>query len=103
MNELVNQKENKVEIVAEEQQRKEIKFIGKQIRRRGLTLWELNLKEKTLEPATFKKENVAVKSLKPTEASSVKHLKVDAKEDCIYFQALNRKNAIAKVKRRFGV
>jgi hypothetical protein len=93
-------KEDQIHVIAEQQQEKQVRLIGQQGRRPGLILWELNLKQQTLNPAQFKKDNVEINSLKPTEVSATKHLIVDIKPDCMYFQALNRKSAMKKLNKR---
>jgi hypothetical protein len=90
-------KENQVEIVEEQQLRKEIKLIGQQRKIRGLTLWEFNTKEKTLQPAKFKKQDFAITTLSTSPEALKISNKVDVQEHCIYFQALNRKNALKKL------
>lgn len=95
-------KEEPIEIVEEQQQKKEIKFIGSQRQVPGLTLWEFNWGTRQLKPASFKKEDVAITSLKPTKASAVKHSKVITQENCWYFQALNRSSAGKKVRKAFN-
>jgi hypothetical protein len=91
--------ETKVEITAEKEQRKEIKLIGQQRKIPGLILWEFNTKTNELQPAQYKKEDVEIKSLDPTPEALTKRNKVVVNEHCIYFQALNRKNAIKKLSR----
>lgn len=64
---------------------------------KGHILWEFNLKTKELKPASFRKTDVLVKSLIPAESSAQHNYKVVVNENCIYFQALNRKNALKKL------
>lgn len=98
MKELTDEfRDNKVEIVAEKEQRKEIKLIGNQRKIRGLTLWEYNEKTNELKPATFKKEDVVLISLAKTPEALQKRSNVIVKEGCIYFQALNKNNARKKL------
>lgn len=89
--------DSKVEIVEEQQQRKEIKLIGRQRRVRGLTLWEFNHKEKTLQPAKFHKQDFAITALSTSPEALKISNKVVVNENCVYVQALNRKNAIKKL------
>jgi hypothetical protein len=92
MKELIQDfKETKVEITTEQEQKKEIKLIGQQRKIPGLILWEFNYKTKELQPAQFKKEDVVIKSLQPTPEALTKRSNVIVKENCYYFQALNRK------------
>jgi hypothetical protein len=97
MKELENHKENKIEIVAEQEQRKEIKLIGQQRKVRGLILWEYNTKTLELREAQFKSENVSISSLQVSPELVQRHSRVVVNENCIYIQALNRENAGKKV------
>jgi hypothetical protein len=90
-------KDNEVEIVIEQQQRKEVKLIAQHRKIPGLTVWEFNVKTLELIPATFKNEDVTIRSFKKSH-DIIKHNKVDIKPDCIYFQALNEKSARRKLK-----
>jgi hypothetical protein len=92
-------KEDKIEIQAEQQQRKEIKLIGSQRKIGGLTLWEFNFKDKTLSPAEYSKVNYELKSLSSVDQDMIVKHRVITKEHCQYFQALNRKNALKKIKK----
>lgn len=91
--------ENEVEIVEEQQQRKEFKLIGQQRKIRGLILWEFDLKSKELSRAKFKKQDVSLKSLSTAKEALNISNKVEVREHCIYFQALNEQNAKRKLKR----
>lgn len=93
-------KDSEVEITVEKQQQKEIKLIGRQRKIRGLKLWEYNERTNELKEAVYKKQDVQITSLTPS--SSALHLsnKVQVNEGCIYFQALNLKNAKRKLNQR---
>lgn len=91
--------ESEVEIVAEKQQQKEIKLIGRQRKIRGHILWEFNQKTKQLQPARYRKQDFQIASLEPSKSALAISNKVEVKEHCIYFQALNRKNAEKKLGR----
>lgn len=99
---LDNYKEDKIEIQSEQQQKKEIKLIGNQRKIPGLTLFEYDTVSKTLSKAEYKKVDFHLKSLsiKPEEMQ-LNH-KVIVKENCLYVQALNEKNALKKVKKMLG-
>lgn len=100
MRELINEfKETEVEIVAEKQQRKEIKLLGSQRKIPGLTLWEYNPTSKELNLAQFKKEDLRLKTLSTAPAALSNHHKVEVKSDCIYFQALNKTSAQRKIQK----
>lgn len=88
------EKINPIEIREEEQQRKELKFIGSQRSIKGLTLYEFNLVSKQIKEAEFKKEDLILKSLNDKVSLSKK---VHVKENCVYIQALNKSNAIRKI------
>lgn len=90
-------KESKVDITAEKQQKKEIKLIGQQRKIPGLSLWEYNEETKELKPAQFKKQDFEITSLSQSPESFNISNKVVVNEHCIYFQALNRKNAERKL------
>jgi hypothetical protein len=86
------------EVRTEQDQKKEIKFIGSQLKKPGLKLWEFNLKTHKLNKAVFKKhETIEIKSLSISAESMQKHSKVIINEHCIYFQALNEKSARKKI------
>jgi 16S rRNA C1402 (ribose-2'-O) methylase RsmI len=89
--------ETEVEIVAEKQQQKVIKLIDQQRKIRGLILWQYNQETHELTPAKFKKQDFQITSLVPSSAAMAISNKVQVNENCIYFQALNRKNAIKKL------
>jgi hypothetical protein len=99
MKEIQDFNQDKIEVQIEQQQKKEIKLIGKQRKIPGLTLWEYNTKTFDLDKAKYSKVDLHLKSLsnKPQELES-RH-KVIANEGCLYFQALNLKNAERKVKK----
>ena len=96
MKELEDIKADRIEIVAEQQQKKEIKLIDSQRKIRGLILWEFNYKTRELIPAKFQPLSVMISGgsarIETTEVS-----KVMVNENCIYLQALNRKNAIKQL------
>jgi hypothetical protein len=91
--------ESEVEIVAEQQQRKEIKLIGRQRKIRGHILWEFNQKTKELKQASYKKQDFNITSLTPSPSAVSISNKVQINENCLYFQALNRANAIKKLEK----
>lgn len=88
----------KTEIQAEQEKKKEVILIGKQRRIPTLTLWEYNTKNHTITPATFSKQDVVLESINElTSINSKISLRVDTREDCVYVQALNIKNAVKKL------
>lgn len=98
MKELEEFKEKPIEIVAEQQQKKEIKHIGQQRKVRGHILWEFNEKTRELKRAQFKKTNVFISAINMSPESITETHKVVVNENCVYFQALNKKNAKKKLK-----
>lgn len=90
---------NKVEIVEEQQQKKEIKLIGQQRKIPGLILWEYNENTGLVDRAKFNKTNVFISSLSQSVESITHTHKVVVNENCVYIQALNLKNAIKQLKR----
>lgn len=99
MKELEDFKANQigVEIKAEAEQKKEIKLIGQQRKVPGLTLWEYNENTKELTKAKFQKVNVMIHGLGMSPESITNTHKVIVNENCVYFQALNRANALRKI------
>lgn len=85
--------DSEVEIVAEKQQQKVIKLIDRQRRIRGHTLWEYNTETKELNQAKFKKQDFQITSLAVRPDALAISNKVQVNDKCLYFQALNRKNA----------
>jgi hypothetical protein len=91
-------KETEIVILSEQQQRKEIKLIGRQNKIPGLTLWEFNESTKMLNPASFKPESVFISSCDGVH-DTTRTYSVITNPQCIYFQALNKKNAERKLRR----
>jgi hypothetical protein len=89
--------ETEVEIVAEKQQQKVIKLIDRQRKIRGHVLWEYNQKTYVLIQAKFKKQDFHITSIVPSPSATTVSNKVQVNDNCLYFQALNRKNAIKKL------
>lgn len=89
-----------IEIVQEQQQKKELKLVGSERKIRGHILFEFNEKSRRLDVARFKAQTFTITSLDPTSSDYLKiNQKVDVQDNCIYIQALNRKNAIKQLKR----
>ena len=82
-------KNEKIEIVIQKEVKKELKLIGSQRKISGLTLWQFNENTKELTKARFKESSYVI-------GGGIK-LSVITEENCIYFQALNRKNALKKI------
>jgi len=83
----------RVEQVAKKQ--KEYKLVGQRRKVPGHTLFEYNYKTKEIRKAMIKHEVIFdAKSGKPIHKN-----KAEVHEDCLYVQALNKDNAIKKLKR----
>lgn len=89
--------DGEVEIVAEKQQQKVIKLIDRKRKIRGHILWEYNQETHELKPAIYKKQDFQIASLEPSASALSISNKVQVNDKCIYFQSLNRKNAIKKL------
>ena len=95
-----DKKLDQVELVSEQQKKKEYKLVGSQRKIPGLILWEYNEKTKVLDRAKYKEDMLVLNTLDPEKLTgqTIKH-KVDIRENCIYFQALNKKNAEKRLKK----
>jgi hypothetical protein len=103
MKELENQpqKKDSIEIIAQAEVKKEIKLIGSQRVIPGLTLWQFNLISGVLTKALFKSEDLVLDFTKHNPAKDLaKRKKVIIEENCVYFQALNTKNALKVLRRK---
>lgn len=61
----------------------------------GLILWEYNEVTKQLDEAKFEYQTVEIAN--NSHQTNVLHKVIQQKKNCIYFQALNKRNAIRKV------
>ena len=86
------QQSDQVEIHNQQEKKKELRLLGSQRKIAGLTLWQFNIKTEELTKAKFKESRYLV--------GGGTKLKVVIEKDCIYFQSLNRKNAIKKLTKR---
>lgn len=102
MKEIQNNNQDKIEIVAEAEQRKEIKLLGQRRKIPGLTLFEYNVKTKELKKAEFKKEVHELKALTASNKDYQVRHKIAMNEDCIYLQCLNEKSAVKKINKVLG-
>lgn len=109
---------DKIVIVGQKEIEKKKELIGTRKVIKGHTIFEINLKERTIEPAQFEETAVAYPTGKPTSKGlgimqrkdGSKKMVLDAlpsikrtiikKPDCIYISALNRKNVIKKLVKR---
>jgi len=77
---------------------KKTKLLGQMVSQRGLTLFEYNTESKSLEEAKFKTTILEGGHFK-NKSKNIIHKILEQKQGCIYFQALNRKNALKKLDR----
>lgn len=99
MRELEEFRELPIEIVAEQQQKKEIKHIGQQRKVPGHILWEFNEKTREIKRAVYKKTNVFISSVNMSPESITETHNVVVNENCAYVQAMNLENARKHFKR----
>lgn len=96
---------NKVEtpesdkVVISQDIKKTITFLGSQRKIKGLTMFEFNPIELTLEPAKYRETKVEVGTGK-NPVNTLRH-KLIYKENCIYLQALNKRTAYKKIAKRY--
>lgn len=83
-------------IQAEAKKKQEFKYIGSQRRIKGLTLFSYNTVTKELKPASIKSD-VSI----GLDGSVVYSNKAQIEKDCVYFQALNIKNARKKIQKEY--
>lgn len=99
----INQKSpDKIENVKQVSIEKKTVFLGTLKLKKGHKMFEVNMKLKTIEPATF--DNPP--AIKFTDAQiGVKSAKkkITINQDCVYITSLNKKNIIKILKRDFGV
>ena len=75
-------------------------FVGSLKPKKGHTLFEINIKEKTIEIAEFD-ETPTINYLDAMQGKYLaKRNKVTKKENCIYISALNKKNALKILNRK---
>lgn len=100
MKELLKEHEqNKVdkEIVASIQKKKEHKLINQQRIVKGHILWKYNTLTKELsKDVKYKKTDLVITDINNVDCDAI-NIKVELEKDCIYFQALNYKNALKKL------
>lgn len=86
-------------IVAPRPQKQKYRFLGTMIRRPGLTLFEYDSKTKTVQVAEVNTQQFYPYNAKRNKFSVSSTSRVQARDGCMYFQALNLKNAIRKVRK----
>lgn len=95
MKELEQKTKEDIEIIQQQQIKKQLKHIGSIQPHSGHTCFEYNTKTGELIPAKFKEEAVNFEDAAKGIVSMKR--KIIIKEDCIYVTALNKKNAIKKL------
>lgn len=103
MKELSKKTKEETVIVKQAEINKGLKFMGSQRIQKGHTMWQYNLDTGELSVAKMEAEAVMMPERSGfmgirIPAGIVTKTKVVAKENCQYFPALNRKNAIKKLK-----
>lgn len=87
------------EIVAEQEKKKEVILRGRERVVPGLTLWHYDYQTGLLKKANFDKQDLVINTLQlKNNWENPIHKKVTAGENSFHLQALNRKNAIRKLK-----
>jgi hypothetical protein len=83
---------NSERLEMKKQQEKELTLVGTERKQKGLTLFEYDKATCKIEPAEYETTDVFVLGM---EAQS----KVNVRPNCIYIQAMNKKNALKKVRK----
>lgn len=91
------EEKDKTELIQQKQIEKQQVLIGSILPKRGHTLFECNLYENTVNAAKI--ENTA--NVVFIDGKPVVKKKVIKNKGCVYVSALNKKNAIKKVKKLF--
>jgi len=108
MKELQPKINDKIEIVKQQQKKQTLVLQNKIRPKRNHLMWEYNFKDKTLELAKYEPHRTDLywfeavqmhqhkisKKIDLNNADTITKEKVIKKENCIYFMALNRENAI---------
>lgn len=102
MKELEVKRKDKVEQVKQQVQEIQTVFDYKITPQKNHTLFEVNLKLKTIEIAEFD-ELPAIKFEEAMKGNIIAQKKVTKKENCIYISALNKKNVLKILKRNFNI
>lgn len=102
MKEIHQKTPDKIENVKQVSIEKKTVFLGTLKPKKGHKMFEVNMKLKTIEPATFDDPPL----LKFTDAQigvKTAKKKITINQDCVYITALNKKNVVKILKRDFGV
>lgn len=85
---------DKIEIVNQEQENYQLNNLGSLLLKNGMKIFEINIKEKTIEDAQYDDEVYKV-------FEKTTNRKIIVKENCVYITAINKKNAVRKFKQQF--
>lgn len=99
---ILNEKKDKIEIQAEEQQKKEIKLLGSKRKIPGLKLWEINLKDYTYKVADFAKRDVELNFGLNSDGTKKLRERVIIKDNCVYIQKLREKSLLEFLKKNYN-
>lgn len=102
MKETEIQSQDKIEIVKQTSIEKQTVLLGSLKPKKGHTMFEINLKLKTITEAVFDSP-ATLKFGEAVKGNVSSKLKITVKPDCIYISALNKKNALKVLKRNFGI
>jgi hypothetical protein len=88
-------------VIVNQAQHKQHKIIGNLMPKRGMTVFEFNPETREIVPAKYKDEYVTWQTVKCIDGVNrfmpIHHKPLNTKENHIYFQALNKKNAEKKI------
>lgn len=89
---LPNNNEN-IELSVQMQQEKKLKYMGNQVLRKGHKCFEINTETMEVNEASYMKKDITL-----TDALDESYLSrsIMQKQNCIYINALNKKNALKK-------
>jgi len=102
MKEISKKSKEETAIVKQAEINKGLKFVGRQRIHKGHTMWQYNLSNGELKEAKMESEVVMMPERAgfmgmKIPAGAVARNKIVSAENCQYFPALNRKNAIKKL------
>ena len=89
---------DQIEIVGQAEKKYEVKKLATINPHKGHTLFQIDIKNRTITVAEFEQQDVEMLKLNKNWTGVTK--KVTVKPDCIYISALNQKNAIKKFKQQ---
>lgn len=90
-----------IEIVKQAKKDIQKQLIGRVMPKKNHTLFEVDLKEKTIVEAKFESKKII--SFEEAKQGKKENKSVLVKKDCLYIPALNKKNVIKILKRNFKI